>query len=290
MTGDEYVRFQFKRQVRVFENNHVSYLHFINTEQILVPGNFQHLIEQAHLSWKPDFGIWPPRGIWNAFARIDAEECAEFSGIETWEGRVHNVSNGDYIRFDSVDFGTGSAECEMHASSGGIGGVCEFRIDSLNGALIGSVSIENSGGWDIPVTKLCTIANTSGVHALYLKFTGGQTDLFDIDWFQFSRKTSAVDDAIPMSSHVYQNYPNPFNPSTTILYDLATPSFASLRVYDVLGREVAVLAHEMKDAGHYCVIFQGADLTSGTYIATLTVTPLDGSQPFIKSMKLLLVK
>jgi hypothetical protein len=62
-----------------------------------------------------------------------------------------------------------------------------------------------------------------------------------------------------------QNYPNPFNPSTTITFELPKSSEVTLRVYDILGREVSVLVNERRDAGYHEVKFDGSGLSSGVY-------------------------
>lgn len=61
------------------------------------------------------------------------------------------------------------------------------------------------------------------------------------------------------------NYPNPFNPSTTINYEVPSSMFVTLKVYDVLGREVETLVNEVKSAGKYSVTFDGSKLSSGVY-------------------------
>ena len=66
-----------------------------------------------------------------------------------------------------------------------------------------------------------------------------------------------------------QNYPNPFNPSTTIKYSIPSSGFVSLKVYDVLGNEVATLINEEKSAGSYEVEFSAAGLSSGIYFYKL---------------------
>jgi len=73
----------------------------------------------------------------------------------------------------------------------------------------------------------------------------------------------------PTQSHLNQNYPNPFSASTTILFDLPERTFVSLKVYDITGREVTVLANEMLDAGSYTRKFNADALPSGTYICRL---------------------
>jgi hypothetical protein len=82
---------------------------------------------------------------------------------------------------------------------------------------------------------------------------------------------------------LHQNYPNPFNPSTTISYQISASSHVSLKIFDVLGREVAVLVNEKKSRGYYNVTFNGKNLSSGVYYYSLT----SGSKRINKSMILL---
>ncbi|MFZ1081908.1 MAG: T9SS type A sorting domain-containing protein [Candidatus Kryptoniota bacterium] len=81
-----------------------------------------------------------------------------------------------------------------------------------------------------------------------------------------------------------QNYPNPFNPSTTINYQLPATRFVTLKVYDVLGREVATLVNEKENAGSYAVKFDGSRLASGVYFYQLQ------AENFSQTKKLILLK
>ncbi len=81
-----------------------------------------------------------------------------------------------------------------------------------------------------------------------------------------------------------QNYPNPFNPSTAISYKLSAVSFVTLKVYDILGREVAVLVNERKGPGRYEVRFDASGLGSGVYVYRLVAGDL------VRSRKLILLK
>jgi hypothetical protein len=90
----------------------------------------------------------------------------------------------------------------------------------------------------------------------------------------------------PMEYSLSQNYPNPFNPVTTIQFSIPVGTYGrtSLRVYDLLGREVAVLVNEKKAPGSYQVTFDGAGLASGVYIYELR------AGEFVQTRKMALVR
>jgi len=89
---------------------------------------------------------------------------------------------------------------------------------------------------------------------------------------------------IPVQYALFQNYPNPFNPSTKITYTIPELSFITLKVYDVLGKEIATLVNEEKPAGNYEVEFDSSELTSGIYFYRLQA----GS--FVETKKMILLK
>ena len=82
--------------------------------------------------------------------------------------------------------------------------------------------------------------------------------------------TSSEVAALPTELRLSQNYPNPFNPSTIISYHLPAQDLVTLRVYDMLGRQVAMLVNEMQAAGSHQVTFDASYLTSGVYLYKLT--------------------
>lgn len=73
----------------------------------------------------------------------------------------------------------------------------------------------------------------------------------------------------PSSFALSQNYPNPFNPTTTIEYQIPASGSVSLIVFDAIGREVATLVYEVKEAGYYSATFDGSEHSSGIYFVQL---------------------
>lgn len=88
----------------------------------------------------------------------------------------------------------------------------------------------------------------------------------------------------PQTFELYSNYPNPFNPSTKIRYAIPQTAFTTLKVYSILGQEVATLINEERAPGVYEVNFDAANLTSGTYLYKLQA----GS--FTDTKKLILIR
>jgi hypothetical protein len=91
--------------------------------------------------------------------------------------------------------------------------------------------------------------------------------------------------AIPRKFMLYQNYPNPFNPATTISFDIPKDCSLTITIFDILGRQVAVLAkNEFKKAGSYRVAWDASDFSSGVYFYRLE------SGSFVDTKKMVLMK
>jgi hypothetical protein len=89
---------------------------------------------------------------------------------------------------------------------------------------------------------------------------------------------------LPKLFKLFQNYPNPFNPSTIINYEIPEYSFVTLKVFDILGREIATLVNEEKAAGEYSLTFDASNLSSGIYFYRITAGNFSGVK------KMLLIK
>lgn len=101
--------------------------------------------------------------------------------------------------------------------------------------------------------------------------------------FEYSNKIE-VEINVPLKFSLGQNYPNPFNPSTSIQYAIASRQFVTLKVYDVLGNEIATLVNEEKPAGNYDVEFNASHMASGIYYYQLR------AGEFVETKKMILMK
>jgi carboxypeptidase T len=89
---------------------------------------------------------------------------------------------------------------------------------------------------------------------------------------------------IPKTFALEQNYPNPFNPTTVIKYQLPKSELVTIKIYDVLGRQVASLINEKKDAGYYEITFDASSLSSGVYFYKIE------AGDFVESKKMMVLK
>ncbi|MCH8034597.1 MAG: T9SS type A sorting domain-containing protein [Bacteroidetes bacterium] len=102
--------------------------------------------------------------------------------------------------------------------------------------------------------------------------------------FYFLGPVSVETEIAPTEFMLFQNYPNPFNPTTTVRYGIPELSFVTLKIYDVLGSEIANLVNEEKPIGSYEVEFDATALTSGIYFYKLQ------ARNYIETKKMLLMK
>lgn len=135
----------------------------------------------------------------------------------------------------------------------------QFNTQSLNGAWILRISADSGG--DTGLLKAWCL-------------------VIQYDYVSGITNTGIIPEQFSLS----QNYPNPFNPSTTIKFSIPETGNVMLRVFDVLGREVAVLVNEEMKPGNYEAAFTGVDLTSGIYFYSLV------TEQFTDVKKMVLIK
>ena len=149
-------------------------------------------------------------------------------------------------------------------------------------------SSKNSGSYTGTIPKQLAGVNikfyVSAVDTTNIPYTTPYNAPQNLFYFEYGLSKVNIT-ALPSTFELYQNYPNPFNNSTSIQYYLAHSNFTTLKVYDVLGREVATLLNEYQTAGLKPPIkFDGSNLASGVYIYRLK------SGEFAAVKKLVLLK
>lgn len=155
-------------------------------------------------------------------------------------------------------------------------GFGNFHVLINNIDISGKKLVLNTGGWQnwIPIT-IANVPLKAGKQILRIEIDS-DTDklnwLFSLNSIQVKVSTTtgvSEKKSVPTLLVLEQNYPNPFNPSTVFSFQIPVSNHVSLKVYDGLGREVAILVNEMKIAGYYSVTFDASKLSSGIYFAKL---------------------
>lgn len=163
-------------------------------------GTFDRSVSVEEFTYNPD-GSFPeitmtdngPAQIaaFNPYRRVEAETMSWSSGIKTepidaGTQAIGYIESGDYVKVSGVDFGeTGASEFYASVASNGSGGTIELHLDELNGPIIGTVNCPVTGGWQVWETVSTAVKGAAGQHDLYLRFSGGESYLFNVDWWQF---------------------------------------------------------------------------------------------------------
>jgi len=159
-------------------------------------------------------------GVSYPYATIEAEDFCDHFGIEIqYEDTTTTSSssaaaaafihNGDYIKFNGVNFGGNGAESfEAIVASDKKRGTIEIRLDDPTGSLIGTCEVNNTGGWETWANVTCDISRgrAIGTHDIFLVFTGGDGFLFNIDSFSFTEIDICIEGADAYTTIEAENF------------------------------------------------------------------------------------
>ncbi len=209
---------------------------------------------------------------------VDIESCND---LPTNGYDVGWIASGEWMKYTVNISQAGSYNIDVRYASNQTGGKLVFKLD---GNIISSIiDVPTTGGWQNWQTMtLQNIQLPAGKHLLQIQFLAPG---FNLNYFMFNLNPDAVKS---VQKHNYtfqlnQNYPNPFNPSTEIKYSIPSKSLVTLKIFNILGKEIETLVNETKDAGEYSINFNSKDLTSGIYFYRITA----GKYSAIKKMILL---
>jgi hypothetical protein len=177
------------------------------------------------------------------------------------DGFFGDETAGDKIYSRSITFPAGSSA-----------GIVEFNYS------VSYPAAETDAGGITPL-------NNEGVPDIhhYFTLTEGKPTKVSVNFGTYYSTGINENESITNRFYLLQNYPNPFNPSTKIEYTVPGTGFVSLKIFDLLGREVATLVNKEMNAGSYSAKFNAAHLPSGIYFYKLTA----GNNSIIKKMLLL---
>ena len=213
-----------------------------------------------------------------------------------WIGGLRSEPFGWFglIRYDDETF-TYYAESDSGVPLGSI--QC-IAVDEFDNKWIGTYRSNNGGlvkfdgtNWTDYSTSNSGLPDNWGVNAIaidgsgniWIGTWGGGLAVYNEGGVVSVEENPTLREIIPNEYLLYQNYPNPFNPSTTIKYSIPKLNFVTIKIYDVLGSEVATLINEEKSGGNYELSWSAANLPSGVYFYQLKA----GSYVEIKKMILL---
>ncbi len=197
------------------------------------------------------------------------------SNIEKYMGDINHDGYGDFVTnngsiYPVAKVWLGSNDMTKHdLPVAYIGGT-----DNCYGGMIAPVGDVNGDGVNDFAVGTTTLGTTC-MDGYFVIISGDTTGLTEI---KSGHKITGF------GYKLYEAYPNPFNPGTTISYELGETGRVTLKVYDILGREVQTLVDEIKNAGKYEAAFNACNLPSGMYFCTIET----GS--YLETKKMLLIK
>lgn len=205
---------------------------------------------------------------------------SEYTGFADSAAAARVLGDSGYIecRADLIDNSTGQT----------LGTIKDVKLTLLNASGYGSAAYQlNTGVMNDKIVNIRITMNTNLTEAkmaLIKSFAEENSSLV-----ANPQAVSLQPVTLVTSYALGQNYPNPFNPSTIIEYQLPVDGRVTLKVYDVLGREVRTLVDDSKAAGRYETRFDASSLASGIYFYRVNITDNNGKN-FVSTKKMLLVK
>ncbi len=222
----------------------------------------------------------PPQiGSLNPFDTVQAETICWESGIKTEscsEGgiNVNSIHNGDYIKIKGVDFGSGAKSFDARVASATSGGNIELRLGSQTGTLVGTCSVQGTGGKQTWATKSCAVSGVTGKHDLYLKFTGGSGDLFNFNWWKFNASTRIGVEKGEIAKHGNIIKIKAYSGKTPSLQlDFSSSDIKKnlrIRLFDLKGHLVSTLSKERSDAQQLIFPLNHEAMCQGTYLVRVS--------------------
>jgi photosystem II stability/assembly factor-like uncharacterized protein len=200
------------------------------------------------------------------------------NGGGNWTTQKFNAIMGEFKAASFTNPDTGTAVGWNYSAQNGL------IVRTTDGGTTWNSQISGIAQWLNGVTFIDANTGTAvGDYGTILRTTNGGTT-----WILQSEGTTGIKgnnyNNLQNIFELDQNYPNPFNPNTTITFQIPSTTYVTLKVYDLLGKEVGTLVNEELHKGNYKKVFDGSALSSGMYLYKLQ------ANDFVQTKKFLLVK
>lgn len=194
------------------------------------------------------------------------------------------IENGEWLKYTVFVSQTGIYDVNFNISAQNSGGIILLSIDGQTNST--ALNVPSTGGWqNWQYLTLSDVYITEGQHSIQVRFLFGELNFSYMDFILVATDVeNEKGSTIPDEYRLDQNFPNPFNPETVISYQLAVNSNVILKIYDLLGNEIASLVNGEKPAGIHQVTFDGSSLAAGVYYYQLS------TDNFSDTKKLILLK
>ncbi len=200
------------------------------------------------------------------------------------------IEDGEWIEFTIDVQEAGMYTVVPYISSVPGGGSLHIEFNGID--LTGNVSVPVTGGWqfweELPIPDVFLEA---GEQIMHVEFHFGQ---FNLNWIDIRPAPVGIDDReeIPNQFELKQNYPNPFNPTTQFDIEIPESGWVTLKIYNLIGQEVATLVNQALRPGYHSYIWDGSNYASGVYYYHITVhsDKAGGKRRYDQTRKMLLLK
>ncbi|MCF6268491.1 MAG: T9SS type A sorting domain-containing protein [Melioribacteraceae bacterium] len=219
----------------------------------------------------------------DVFETLKSSRVASLRPLIGESGRMNGGAVGDIDNDGKMDIVFGSRTATP------LGAI--IRIEYQGGSITDSASytyelidslLHEGTNQRFDIVKIANVDDDPELEVIYSD--GNQVNRVPIAILDYDVGVSVNEEIVPNEFYLSQNYPNPFNPTTTIQFGLNKQTEVSLKIYDILGREIISLINsEVRTAGTYEVTFDASVLASGTYIYKLTAN----NQTISKKMNLI---
>ncbi len=210
---------------------------------------------------RPSGGAWGTMAVWVSTleAKWPALYSRKVNGNKVFPGVFEQSENANFpprtIRYKAYDGTNWSTSVQVSDTSNDVTGIQKPEVADIDGS-----------------TPVFAFVGGNYINVYFDNFSWVPTDVND------------GSNSLPEVFSLEQNYPNPFNPSTSIQFRIPENSFVSLKIYNVLGKEIVTLINEEKNAGNYEVSFNASTLSSGVYFYKLE------AGNFVQTRKMILMK